>query len=74
MSSTNRKDIHTIPNTMDIKLFEKKKGIKQTTSLEGEINICSVGYLMQKKGFDKLIFAALGKRLKESMIYHLNSR
>ncbi|MBJ6522226.1 glycosyltransferase, partial [Enterobacter cloacae] len=53
---TNRKDIHTIPNTMDIKLFEKKKGIKQTTS-EGEINICSVGYLMQKKGFDRLILA-----------------
>ncbi|MBK4532503.1 glycosyltransferase, partial [Enterobacter cloacae] len=32
------------------------KGIKQTTS-EGEINICSVGYLMQKKGFDRLILA-----------------
>lgn len=53
---TNRKDIYTIPNTLDVKLFDTEK-VKKSTSSNGVINICSVGYLMQKKGFDRLILA-----------------
>ncbi|MBK4340616.1 glycosyltransferase family 4 protein, partial [Enterobacter hormaechei] len=44
------------PNTLDVKLFDIEK-VKKSTSSNGVINICSVGYLMQKKGFDRLILA-----------------
>ncbi|NBF72487.1 glycosyltransferase, partial [Enterobacter hormaechei] len=46
----------TIPNTLDVKVFDIEK-VKKSISSNGVINICSVGYLMQKKGFDRLILA-----------------
>ncbi|NBG13493.1 glycosyltransferase, partial [Enterobacter hormaechei] len=48
--------IYTIPNTLDVKVFDIEK-VKKSISSNGVINICSVGYLMQKKGFDRLILA-----------------
>lgn len=50
---TKRHDICTIPNTLDVNLFSKEK-IKSYNKV---IKLCSVGYLMQKKGFDRLILA-----------------
>lgn len=68
-----RLDIITIPNTLNISSFRYVDEKSEPISHEGKvINICSVGYLMHKKGFDRLIFVVEQLKFKYNIPIKVN--
>lgn len=54
---TDRQDILVIPNTVDTAIFSRAQSTIEVPDKQ-PVRICSVGYLMTKKGFDRLICLA----------------
>lgn len=67
---TKRNDILTIPNTLDFRLFDTVTDA-DLKPLCNVINLCSVGYLMKKKGFDRLILVIENIKKKFYIPIHL---